>query len=284
VFSLQEGQLEKIIQQAQGLGSSRIEGLQSWRTTDGSDFVSCVERVLATTDCKPRHGPDMTLEELDNILDQIAAMSVFLSISLREKIKDSLLICIDYTLSRIFRALKSSEAKWIVCILSKNYSPVCIPESLAIYQFYFLLPDLLKFQNSFAATVKLLDEPTICCMPFRTEKDTRGLKEIANNKLKPQVGLIVMRPTLEKARSIKYCCQLASRRQISIEQKYNSEYCQIYIDLNKVRDSIKIFSKSRKDSTNNCIRLHRVLQDSLGLNKASCKIKKQCILEGELLI
>jgi DNA ligase 4 len=133
VFSLRVGRLEKIIQQAQGLGSSRIEDLQSWRTTDGSDFALCVGRVLATTDCESRHGPDATLEELDNVLDQIAAMSAFSSISLREKIKDGLLICIDDTLSRIFRALKSSEAKWMVRMLSKNYSPVCVPESLAMH-------------------------------------------------------------------------------------------------------------------------------------------------------
>jgi DNA ligase 4 len=152
---------------------SRIEDLQSRRTTDSSDFASCVERILATTDCEPRYSPDATLEELDNVLDQIAAMSALLSISLREKIKDGLLICIDNTLSRIFRVLKSSEAKWIVRMLSKNYSPVCVPESLAMHQFHFLLPDLLKFQNSFEAAVKLLDEPTICCIPFRAKRIPR---------------------------------------------------------------------------------------------------------------
>ena len=110
-----------------------MEDLQSWRTTDGSDFASCVECVLATTDCESRHGKDATLEELDNVLDQIAAMSAFSSISLREKIKDGPLICIDDTLSRIFRALKSSETKWMVRMLSKNYSPVCVPEPLAMH-------------------------------------------------------------------------------------------------------------------------------------------------------
>jgi DNA ligase 4 len=112
-------------------------------------------------------GTQVKLIHLDNVLDEIAAMSAFSSISLREMIKDGLLICIDDTLSRIFRALKSSEAKWMVRMLSKNYSPVCVPESLAIHQFHFLLPDLLKFQNSFEAAVKLLDEKTICCMPFQ---------------------------------------------------------------------------------------------------------------------
>ena len=71
---------------------------------------------------------------------------------------------------------------------------------------------------------------------------------------------------------------------MSVRRKYDGEYCQIHIDLNKVRDSVKIFSKSGKDSTSDRIGLHYVLRDSLGLDKAGYKIKKQCILEGELLI
>jgi len=122
-------------------------------------------------------------------------------------------------------------------------------------------------------------------MSFQAEKDAKGaLREIAKNELKPQVGLIVERPTLKKARSIKHYCQLASQRRMSVKRKYNGEYCQIHIDLNKVRDCVKIFSKNKKDSTSNRIGLHRALRDSLGLNKAGCKIKKQCILKGELLI
>src|SRR5438045_3723666 len=143
--------------------------LQKWKTGNGLDFASCVERVMSITDCESRHGPDMTLEELDDVLDQIAATSVFSSTSLREKTKEKhgQSIRIDDLLSGVFRVLKSSEAKWIVRMLSKNYSPVCVPESLTMYQFHFLLPDLLQFQNSFEATIKLLDEPTICCIHFK---------------------------------------------------------------------------------------------------------------------
>jgi hypothetical protein len=47
----------------------------------------------------------------------------------------------------------------MVCMLFKNYRPVCIPETLAMRQFHFLFPDLLRLQNSFEAAVNLLDEP-----------------------------------------------------------------------------------------------------------------------------
>jgi DNA ligase 4 len=73
-------------------------------------------------------------------------------------------------------------------------------------------------------------------------------------------------------------------RRISVERKYDGEYCQIHIDLSKASNNIKIFSKNGKDSTIDRIRLHRALRDSLKLDIVDCKIKRLCILEEELLI
>ncbi len=47
--------------------------------------------------------------------------------------------------------------------------------------------------------------------------------------------------------------------------------------------NIKIFSKNGRDSTDDRRGIHRVLRDSLELNTAGCKVKEQCIMEGELL-
>ncbi|KEY71888.1 hypothetical protein S7711_09756 [Stachybotrys chartarum IBT 7711] len=55
-------------------------------------------------------------------------------------------------------------------------------------------------------------------------------------------------------------------------------------DISKSGACIKIFSKSGRDSTSDRIGIHRVLRDSLELDTSGCKIKKQCILEGELLV
>jgi DNA ligase N terminus len=63
VFSLQVRRLETIIQRAQRLGSSRMGDLQHWRTSEGVDFASCVERVMAATDPESRPGPNITLED-----------------------------------------------------------------------------------------------------------------------------------------------------------------------------------------------------------------------------
>ena len=87
VFNLQEKSLETIIQQAQCLGVTRLKDLQNWRTIDGSDLAFCVERVMAATDSESRPGPSIMLEEIDEILDQIAATSSFSSIDLRDRVQ-----------------------------------------------------------------------------------------------------------------------------------------------------------------------------------------------------
>jgi len=122
--------------------------------------------------------------------------------------------------------------------------------------------------------VKLLDEPTIRCMLFRVTRDTDDvLKEITDSEFISQVRVMIARPAHEKVRSIKYYFYLTDPRRTSVERKYDGEYYQIHIDLNKARDCIKIFSKSGKNSTSDRIGLYRVLRDSLELD-TDCKIKK----------
>src|SRR5436853_2972087 len=122
-------------------------------------------------------------------------------------------------------------------------------------------------------------------MPFHIIKDIRLLlKKSAIHSLIPQVGVIVSQPAYEKARSIIYYYQIIYSRRISVEHKYDNKYYQIYINLTKNINSIKLFSKSRKDSTKDHIGLYAVLGDSLRFGSANCKIKKYYILKREILI
>jgi hypothetical protein len=72
----------------------------------------------------------------------------------------------------------------MIRILLKDYNPIHISETAVIHQFHFFIPNLLNFQNSFEAAVKLLDESTIRYIPFRVARNTDYiLKEITNNEL-----------------------------------------------------------------------------------------------------
>ena len=94
-----------------------------------------------------------------------------MSVSLRERVKEKYRGSINAvkSLLRIFQALNSSKAKWMVSILLKDYSPVHVLKTLAMQQFYFLLPNLLRFQSSLKAAVKLLSEPTSTALKKEAE-------------------------------------------------------------------------------------------------------------------
>ena len=114
-----------------------------------------------------RHDSGVTLDKIDETLERIAAKSSFSSKELRARVgtKHAGPIQTDVGLSKTFRRLHRSEAKWMMRMLLKTYSPVKIPETVAMHRFHFLLPDLLALQNTFEAAMKLLQCLTIKHMP-----------------------------------------------------------------------------------------------------------------------
>jgi DNA ligase-4 len=114
----------------------------------------------------------------------------------------------------------------MIRILLKNDSLVYISEISAILQFHFFLFNLLSFQNSLGAAVKLLDKLIIPCILYRIAKGAESLlKEIANSEFRFQIGVMVARPAYEKARNIKYYYQLTGLIRMNVEWKYDNEYC-----------------------------------------------------------
>ncbi len=283
VYSLQRKRLASIFGRSLGLGTCRMKKLNSWQESNAADFAHCVEVIMAQAEFdEPHSGYEVTLEELDEALDDLAARSEFSSTAIRSKASARNSHAI---LGPILRRLQSWEAKWLIRMLLKTFSPVVVPEQLAMDQFHFLLRDLLALQNSFHAAVAILSGLHVRQIPSRPSRDCQAaLKLGIVNELVPHIGVMVTRSAYDKARSIKHCCDMAARRTMSLERKYDGEYCQVHIDLSKLDDCITIFSKSGKDSTADRIRLHGAIRDCLRLVNARCDIKKQCILEGELLV
>jgi DNA ligase-4 len=224
VYSLQRKRLASTFGRSLGLGTGRMKELNSWQGRDGSDFPQCVEAVMAQAEFdEPGPGQELTLGELDQALDELAARSPFSSSTIRtdrDPREANAILC------SLLRRLQSWEAKWLVRIILKNFSPVIVPEHLAMDQFHFLLRELLDLQRSFEAAVMVLSRPRISQLPPRPAKDCQAaLKLGITDELVPHVGVMVKRPSYGKARSIKHCCQMAANRQMSLERKYDGEYC-----------------------------------------------------------
>lgn len=194
----------------------------------------------------PARGDEVSVGEVDRILTKIAAKNRFSSPDVqREKLdmnsQDPVL-----QLSGIYTRLKAKEAKWLTRLILKNYSPVIIPEYVVYRSYHGMLPVLLKVQSTFPAALALL-------------REWKNVRVHAGNKfsIMPRIGTKVGRQPFLKARSIKNCVDLARNRCMSVQKKYDGEYCQIHIDMSRPpAQRIQIFSKSGKDSTTDRAKVH----------------------------
>lgn len=258
-------------------GSRRMR-LKFWNSE--TDFPTLVEKVLQEAENLPQPSrTQVTLEEIDAALIEVAAKPGVSGHRTKQSRRNALY--------PILKRLTSAEAKWLMRMILKSYSPVVlIPERTVLEEFHFLLPNLLAIQNSLEAALNTLDHEDLRDFPIKPPvKDRHALYERAAIHVLPKLGVMIQRQPYYKARTINHCAQMAGRRTMNVERKYDGEYCQIHIDLSEMEGArIKIFSKSGKDSTTDREGLHRAIEDSLLLDDVKCPIKKNCILEGELLV
>lgn len=282
VYWLQDTSLARVIGRCLLLGSSRREELEKWRVSGGADLGQCVENVMRQAENHTAAGQEVTVEDIDIALSLIASRCRFSGPRVQ---RQRSAVGVEETLSPLYRRLSSRDAKWLTRMILKSHFVHTIPEGLTLRSFHFLLPHLLLFQDSFEAAVSLLSSQPIIHFPPRPEAAyAKDLGKIALHHLSPVLGIKVGRPEYYKARSIKHCSNMAEQRRMSVERKYDGEYCQIHIDLMKPSDSIQIFSKSGKDSTSDRAGVHQAVKKALRIGTAGCRFERCCVLEGELLV
>lgn len=284
VYNVQEARLERVVGRSLALGTTRLTRLRSWKTDGGGDFAQMTQTVMGEAEFdRPKPEHEVTLDEIDKAFDCVAAWYQGSSPELRRRVQNP--VAADQAFPPILRRLQSVEAKWLIRMFFKNYSPVILPEALVMHHHHLLLSNVLCFQNTFRAAIDFLDK-------LQSSQRHHGpqdrnypldLKAEAARYLKPQVGVMIQRPAYDKARSLQHCCNMAARKRMSIERKYDGEYCQVHVELSK-SNAIQIFSKSGKDSTQDRVRLLGVIETALKLKTKDCLVKKHCILEGELVI
>lgn len=284
VFNIKLKRLQNIVVKSFGLGSSRIAQLREWEIEGaGVDFADCVEAILKAAPNVVEQ--DVTVEEIDSTLHQLAAGVAFSSPSVRSSFSTPKPLTVlarkeDDPLGALFRKLTARSAKWLSRLILKNFLPVVIPEHLVYTRCHPLLPTVMKVHDDFAVATRLLAQQNGrgCILPVDTE-----VSEVPR-LVKPQIGVKVGRQAWLKARSIKHCIEMGGGL-MSCEEKVDGEYCQIHIDLSKGRNGwIQIFSKSGKDSTMDRWKLHRAIRSSLRIGTEDCKFRERCILEGEMVV
>ncbi|KAJ5669866.1 hypothetical protein N7462_010936 [Penicillium macrosclerotiorum] len=282
VYWLQATSLARVIGRCLGLGSSRLAEMERWWKSGGPDLGQCVEDVMRQAENHVPDGCEVSVEEIDQALAMIASRCRFSGPQVR---RQQSAVSVEGALSPLYRRMSSRDAKWLTRMILKSYAPVALPERITLEGFHFLLPHLLQFQSTLEGALGMLASKPLNHFPSRPNPKLAGtLSSIALEHLQPRTGIKIGRPEYFKARSIKHCLQMANGRRMSVERKYDGEYCQIHIDLTRKQNPIQIFSKSGKDSTTDRSAIFTVLEESLQIGKPRCRFSTRCILEGELLV
>ncbi|UKZ72772.1 hypothetical protein TrVFT333_000407 [Trichoderma virens FT-333] len=283
VYCIQANGLERIIGRGLMLGSSRLKELSIYKQSGlGLDLADCVERILtATPNPTLPERLQVTVEEIDEALHSVAAQVRWSSPSIRVPEASVAKPPARSGLEVVYRRLTAREAKWFTRMVLKDFQPLVFDAYEVYYSCDPLLPSILKIREDFTIAIDTMQRLRREMRTLHPEKAYIERERLSS--IKPQLSVKVGRQQWFKARSIKHCISMC-KGLMSVEPKVDGEYCQIHVDVSKGRRGIQIFSKSGKDSTEDRERLIGIIVDSLGIGKAGCNIKTECILEGELAV
>ena len=190
----------------------------------------------------------------------------------------------DTELRNILVRVGSWEAKWLIRLILRNHCTVELDEQFVLERYHFLFPELLMFQNDSDAVFNMLRGELSCYPTVPELSEQKPMRLEAAQKLRAIVGIKVGRPTFHKAWSSKHCIQLVGQQAWAAEVKYDSEYCEIHVDLGDAPNDIRIFSKNGKDATADRRPLHATIRQALRIGRSDCKLKKKCIVLGEMVL
>lgn len=199
---------------------------------------------------------EVTIEDIEHVLLVIASKSRFSSPAIRALVFERTQETPTDLLGQLYQRLQARESKWLTRLILKSYEPLIIPDNF-VYKLYDpFLPHVLKVHAEISAALCLLQR-----MGNTSPVRVKGINVLSN--LRSAAGIKIGRQPFFKARSIKHCVDMAHNRRMSVETKYDGEYCQIHVDMSKVpQQQIKIFSKSGKDSTRDRIKIHRYVVEN----------------------
>ncbi|KAF2087505.1 hypothetical protein K490DRAFT_73867 [Saccharata proteae CBS 121410] len=282
VYGIQALRLQRLAARCLRLTVQKAKELERWKTAGNGDLGACIERVQKDYDGSPLPGPSpLYVEDVDSALANLASKVRFSSPEARRTVSAAEPLEI---LGPIYLKTHSREAKWLTRLILKDFGRVVLDEYLILREFHFMLPPLLNFQNNLSAAIAYLKGPLHRYHSKPDPQSQRLFLEEASLLINPQIGVKIGKPTWYKARSMDNCLKMVGRSTWTIERKYDGEYCEIHVDLTKGKDCIRIFSKVGKDATADRHGLIDTIKECLLIGRPECRIKKQCILLGEMVV
>ena len=286
VYAIKLPRLTRLLKRCLGLGKDRLEMLDQWQKPGRGSLCDCVERALRQAEFPEQMANHLTLEQVDKALAVIAGKCRFSGPKVKGR-KDSLDQVeedreVQKVLGQTYKRMQSREAKWFTRMILKDYSCLDLSEAMVYHHLDVRLYTAMQLYDDFEAAISELR-----ILPASQMTDFDQVQPCVNDAhlLQPRIGVKLGPPKWVKAKGgVKHAVSVIGGRTMSIEKKYDGEYCQIHIDLSRGEDCVQIFSKSGKDSTSDRRGVLQAIKDSLRIGHHDCGFSEKCIFEGELLV
>ncbi|EJD08532.1 DNA ligase/mRNA capping enzyme, partial [Fomitiporia mediterranea MF3/22] len=282
-YGMQEVMLARVLDGVLSVNGS----LKRWASSCDTCTSSLGEEVCRVMSCSATEDDGnyntVTIQEVNSMLDELAAKSRFSACELRDPAAKS-----DRSrqtiLQSVFRKLRPFEAAVLTQIILKDLRPVIYP----VKSTSSTAEALLEF-NSKAVHVLTMHETMRVWDPSRlllrcykvqaTIEDSVRLFESGDLEMVgPRIGVPVQIPKCVKGQGCKHAlAQFKTPESVWAETKYDGERMQIHIAVDKTGGTeITIFSKSKRDSTLDRIATHwhdlfliLIIREALGLRHSN---------------
>ncbi|KAL0574607.1 hypothetical protein V5O48_007357 [Marasmius crinis-equi] len=228
-----------------------------------------LRKVLEPSCSDPEEHCPLNLTAVDALLDELAAFSRWTEKSIRDRFPKKRRQRQD-VLKQLFRPMTPFDAACLAQIILRDVRPLMYP--LCEKQMHYTAA-LKEFKSNCVIELNRLPamkvwDPTLVflkshrvCFSLEHAADAfeRGVP-----MTEPVYGLQLEIPKSQKGRNLQHALSFFSgSKQVWAETKYDGERAQIHVRFTNGVPRIKIFSKSRRDSTLDRVAVHPIIADCL---------------------
>ncbi|KAF7430590.1 hypothetical protein PC9H_006298 [Pleurotus ostreatus] len=289
-YELQETKFIPLLANCFGFSSTSLE---KWNAEGNSGCLGCeLRRILEETHADPSESiSSLSIAQVDELLDELAASSSFTDNSIRRKYLKASWRPRSAVIRCLFRPLTPLDAACAVQIILKDMRPLLYPQTEKHYT------AALKNLNSRSYTTLTKEDVMFELDPpgslYRMSKVVARLDEAVEaheQSLKPgqpRIGIAIQIPKSSKAQSCGHGLKfLQGAKKVYAETKYDGERAQIHVEVpsDGTKARITIFSKSTRDSSLDRVGVFPIIRQALGLEEGQTpRISQNVILDAEMV-
>ncbi|KAI0742007.1 hypothetical protein C8Q80DRAFT_1260737 [Daedaleopsis nitida] len=308
-YGLQETRLAQYLVKILGVSSDthgRGERLKKWQ---GEDAMGClgeeVKLVMSETFAHSQASTtEVTLEEVDALLTELAAKCAFSEASARASSGPAPRRPREAILKTLYTSLSPAQAAIVTQIILKDLRPLLYPiPSDAVHY----TAALLRYKSNALSiltremALRAWDPSGRLGVIYKNRADLKEATRIYDNLRPgddlpaPQCGTPIQISKCVKGQGTAHALRaLKGARRVWVETKYDGERAQIHVQLDsRGAPHIKIYSKSGRESTLDRSGIHNVIYGALGVwPPVSCmptstvddpSFKQDIVVEAELV-